>query len=246
MKNGLCENMTRIDFHSHILPNMDDGAANVAESLSMLRMLKNDGVETVVATPHLYLHRESVSSFFDHRRESAWELSEAIEAEKEKGIEYPKIVLGAEVYFTGGLENLPLKELCITGTDYLMLELPYAPFTSTFLNSLANFIYSCDVRIILAHIERYFDFSEAKMVEQVLSHGLTAQGNCDSIISARTRKTTLKLIENGSIKLLGTDLHSIRMRPPRFSEAEQVIRKKLSDETFVSMMETAAAVLGNT
>jgi protein-tyrosine phosphatase len=235
--------MKRIDFHSHILPNVDDGAATIAESLSLLRTLKNDGVETVVATPHLYLHRESVSSFFAKRDEGAFELSQVIKAEEQKGISYPKIVLGAEVYFTQGLGNLPLKDLCIEGTDYLMLELPYSSFTTTFLNSLANFIYSCDVKIILAHIERYFDFSEPKMVTQVLNHGLISQVNCDSVISARTRRMTLKLIESGDIKLLGTDLHSIEMRPPRFAEAEHIIRKKLSDGTFENMMETAAKIL---
>jgi protein-tyrosine phosphatase len=235
--------MTKIDFHSHILPGVDDGSATIAESLSLLRTLKNDGIETVVATPHLYLHRESLKAFFRKRDESALELRLAIKAEEQKGIFYPEIVLGAEVYFTQGLENLPLKDLCIEGTDYLMLELPYASFTTTFLNTLANFIYNCDVKLILAHIERYFDFSEPKMVAQVLTHGLISQVNCDSIISARTRKAALKLIESGDIKLLGTDLHSIEMRPPRFAEAEHIIRKKLSNGTFENMMETAAKIL---
>ncbi|MDR2559365.1 MAG: hypothetical protein LBC86_07480 [Oscillospiraceae bacterium] len=235
--------MTRIDFHSHILPNIDDGAASVAESLGLLRMLKNDGVETVVATPHLYLHRESVSAFFKNRERSARELNQAIKTEETKGVEYPKIVLGAEVYFTQGIENLPLKDLCIEGTDYFMLELPYASFTTMFLNLLANFIFSGNVKIILAHIERYFDFSESKMVAQVLNHGLVSQVNCDSVISVRTRKAALKLIESGDIKLLGTDLHSVGHRPPRFAEAEQIIRKKLSDGAFENMMNTAERIL---
>jgi protein-tyrosine phosphatase len=235
--------MTRIDFHSHILPNMDDGAHDVAESLALLNMLQKDGVETVVATPHLYLHRESLSDFFSRRERSAWQLAEAIEIEKEKGIEYPKVYLGSEVYFTAGLENLPLKDLCISGTDYLMLELPYRPFSNSFIESFTNFIFSCDVKIILAHIERYFDFSEERMVEQVLSHGLIAQGNCDSVVAARTRRKALSLIKSGDIKLLGTDLHSLEGRPPRFGEAESLIRKKLSNETFESMMDTAEKIL---
>jgi len=236
--------MTRIDFHSHVLPGMDDGAHNVAESLALLKMLEKDGVETVVATPHLYLHRESISDFFNRRLESAWELSEAIEIEKEKGIEYPKVILGSEVYFTAGVENLPLKDLCISGTDYLMLELPYKAFTKPFLETFTDFIYSCDVKIILAHIERYFDFSDEKMVEEVLSHGLISQGNCDSVVSLRTRKKILSLIRKGDIKLLGSDLHSLDNRPPRFGEAEHIIRKKLSNETFENMMYNAEEILG--
>ena len=43
-----------IDFHSHILPAMDDGSRNIEESLQMLRMLQEQGVERVIATPHFY------------------------------------------------------------------------------------------------------------------------------------------------------------------------------------------------
>ena len=43
-----------IDFHSHILPAMDDGSKNIEESLQMLRMLQEQGVERVIATPHFY------------------------------------------------------------------------------------------------------------------------------------------------------------------------------------------------
>ena len=43
-----------IDFHSHILPGMDDGSKSTQESLEMLDMLRAQGVDTVAATPHFY------------------------------------------------------------------------------------------------------------------------------------------------------------------------------------------------
>ncbi|MCL2018753.1 MAG: histidinol-phosphatase [Oscillospiraceae bacterium] len=229
-----------IDFHSHILPDLDDGAENVAESLRLLKMLKKDGVDIVVATPHLYPHRDSASSFLKNREESAGILKDAM-----KDGDYPKVVLGAEVYFLDGIYNLPLDKLCIGDTDYLLLELPYMNFDDDFMDSFANFMNSCKVKIILAHIERYFDFSEAKRVFEIISYGLPAQGNCDSLLSVRTRRYTLDLIKNGKINLLGTDLHSIRRRPPRFKEAEQVIRKSLSADVFENMMRTAEEVLNS-
>jgi len=232
--------MKRIDFHSHILPDLDDGAETLSESLKLLKMLKKDGVDIVVATPHLYLHRDSLSSFLRRREESAKKLTEATKAEPDS---YPKVIIGAEVYLMSGVQSLPLEKLCIEGTDYMMLELPYSPFTTTFMNSFANFINFCDVKIILAHVERYFDFSEPERVDEILDYGLMSQGNCDSIINSRTRKSTLKLIENGDISLLGTDLHSVRMRPPHFKEAEQIIRRKLLDGVFENMMSTAEKIL---
>ena len=53
-----------IDLHTHILPGMDDGAKDTATSLQMLRMERDQGVDTVVLTPHYYRHRESAEDFF--------------------------------------------------------------------------------------------------------------------------------------------------------------------------------------
>jgi protein-tyrosine phosphatase len=225
---------------------MDDGAASVAEALALLRILKADGVDTVVATPHLYLHRQSVRSFFADRGRSSRMLSEAIDAEAERGITYPNIVLGAEIYFQQGVGSLPLEKLCIGDTNYFMLELPYTPLSTTVMNSFANFLNFCDggIKIILAHIERYYDFNpDRSRVNEVLSYGLISQGNCDSVIAARSRRVTLDLIRKGDIKLLGTDLHNVHERPPRFGEAERIIRRKVSDDAFLNMMQTAERIL---
>ena len=52
-----------IDWHSHVLPALDDGSRSVDESLALLKMLSEQGVDTVIATPHFYADRESLSSF---------------------------------------------------------------------------------------------------------------------------------------------------------------------------------------
>lgn len=44
-----------IDFHSHVLPGIDDGSDCVEESLEMLHTAKNQGVSTMLATPHFML-----------------------------------------------------------------------------------------------------------------------------------------------------------------------------------------------
>ena len=54
-----------IDWHSHVLPALDDGSRSVDESLALLRMLSEQGVDTVIATPHFYADRESLSSFLE-------------------------------------------------------------------------------------------------------------------------------------------------------------------------------------
>lgn len=53
-----------IDFHSHVLPCMDDGSKSTEESIQMLSMLREQGVETVVATPHFMQTKTRLKCFY--------------------------------------------------------------------------------------------------------------------------------------------------------------------------------------
>ena len=61
----------KIDFHSHILPGIDDGSRSVEESVELLDMMAADGVDIVCATPHFYMHEISIEKFIKRRNE-AW------------------------------------------------------------------------------------------------------------------------------------------------------------------------------
>ncbi len=52
-----------IDWHSHILPGMDDGSKDVTESLTLVNTLKGQGIDTIIATPHFYANDESAETF---------------------------------------------------------------------------------------------------------------------------------------------------------------------------------------
>ena len=82
-----------IDWHTHILPEMDDGSHCVAESISMVNMQAAQGVSTIIATPHFYANHDTVSSFLD-RREKTYGMLKA-----ELPREAPDIKLGAEVLY---------------------------------------------------------------------------------------------------------------------------------------------------
>ena len=56
-----------IDFHSHILPGIDDGSQTVNETVEMLRMEKQQGCVKVIATPHFYADYDSAGRFLDNR-----------------------------------------------------------------------------------------------------------------------------------------------------------------------------------
>ena len=89
-----------IDFHSHVLPGIDDGSSCVEESLDMLRIAKSQGVITMLATPHFYAQNNSVGHFLKDREKSLNKLKACTEYMKDDV--YPDIKLGAEVcYFNG-------------------------------------------------------------------------------------------------------------------------------------------------
>ena len=111
-----------IDFHSHVLPKLDDGSRSTKESIDMMRRAVSQGITAMVATPHFYADRETPKEFLKRREESWKRLREA--CEEEDGL--LSLYSGAEVrMFPGvaGMEELP--ELAIKGTSYILLEMPF-------------------------------------------------------------------------------------------------------------------------
>ena len=61
------------DYHSHILPNIDDGSDSIKTSLKMIKMMKQQGIGIIVATPHFYMHREVSLDSYLVKRQNAYE-----------------------------------------------------------------------------------------------------------------------------------------------------------------------------
>ena len=113
-----------IDLHSHILPQMDDGSRSVDESLQMLAALAAQGVTDVAATPHFYASENSPERFLARRRHAWQRLAPHLTAS------LPAVHLGAEVLFFEGIAGYDkLTQLCLTGTDALLLEMPFRPWS---------------------------------------------------------------------------------------------------------------------
>lgn len=223
----------RIDFHSHILPKMDDGASGTDESIKMLQMLAKANVDLVVLTPHFYRQNENIQKFLERRRSSYERLCEA--AEGIPGL--PELVLGAEVYFYPSLSSNPdFEKLCIGDTGYILLELPFERFHDNFHNDFANFMNRCRNRVILAHIERYLTFGNTtEDIERLRRNGnIICQMNCSAIAEAGffKRNKLLKLVSDGTISVLGTDAHNLAHRPPMFRKAEETIISKCGQSEF--------------
>ncbi len=234
----------RIDFHSHILPGMDDGASDVKESIELLKMLSDAGVEKVVLTSHFYRQNEKISSFLRRRAEAFEKLSEAV-----SGLHFcPELVLGAEVYFYPSLSSDPdFYKLCIGDTDYILLELPFEKFQDNFYSGYAKFLNNCEQKIILAHIERYLSFGNSpEDIMRLFDYGnALCQMNCTSLAESGffKRKVLLDFISDGMISAIGTDTHNVAHRPPMYAKAEKVIVSKCGARAFEDICRRSEGIL---
>ena len=226
-----------IDFHSHILPGIDDGSRSVEESIQLLNRLREQEVTTVVATPHFYANEQSVETFLQ-RRADAYDRLQAQCTE-----EVPDIRLGAEVLYYNGISRLQgLERLCIEGTQVLLLEMPFSRWSSTVIREVLE-IANMGFILVLAHIERYMRYQRAGVFDELLRNGIRMQVNASYFVERFTRRAALRQVGSGQIHLLGSDCHGIQNRPPCLDVAAAVICKKYGDEMLQDLNGSAQDLL---
>lgn len=198
----------RTDYHSHILPKMDDGAKDEAMSMEMLGMLQAQGIERVIATPHFYPHRQkSVADFLAKRQKALEQLtSSPIE-----------ILTGAEVAIEHGLSELEdIEKLAITGTNLILLEFPYTGFAEWMMEEIHNL--SCEYKLkpIIAHVHRCIPYCSRSEMGQILKTDAVFQVNNEAFRSFREKQFVKRLIKEDFPMVFGSDCHNTTSRMPNF------------------------------
>ena len=211
------------DLHTHILPEIDDGARSVEESLVLIDFLAHFGVTNICFTPHMYSHKESIDDFLLNREQSF---------QKIKGFvpDNINIKLGAEVYVTKYLftQEKDLRALCIEGTDYMITEFSYSSkFTGDSMRHLLR-LRDYGIIPIIPHVERYPKLmKDKKLLEDLIYMGVIVQSNFISFTQPVLRRKLIKLLKSGHIHLLSSDVHNEnRNGPQTIKEAVNFISKK--------------------
>ena len=203
-----------IDSHCHILPGMDDGSKSAEQSVAMLRMELENGIDRVVLTPHFYAQQNSPRQFLK-RRQAAWErLQEALP----EGM--PRMIMGAEVqYFEGICGTEELHELCIQGTDLLLLEMPEQKWTSRMIRDVAELQDREDMTVMLAHIERFLTCTDEKTWDYLRRCGVLMQINASFLTGFWTKSKAKRMLRQGKVHFLGSDAHNLTDRKPNLTPA---------------------------
>ena len=200
-----------IDFHTHILPEMDDGSFSAEESVAMLKTAAAQGITDVLLTSHYYADENSPAEFLARRAESWEKLKPYLTPD------LPRVHLGAEVqYFEGicGVEDIC--GLRIGATEFLLLEMPFCRWTDRMIDDVLALNDHPGMQIVLAHIERYLDMQPSEVWEKLRFHGILMQSNVSFFARWRTYFRAMRMLSKHEIDFLGSDCHNMKYRRPNW------------------------------
>ena len=238
-------NLHFIDFHSHCLPDLDDGAADVATSVAMLRAVAEQGVDTVVATPHFYIGQHNVPTFLKDRQ-AAYERLRPHLIE-----DMPRLLMGAEVLIREGISRYDLRPLCLEGTDVLLVEMPFMAPPYWLLEELERIVDRQGVTLMFAHLDRYLSWYSHNHFEMLMDlPDSIMQVNADSVADKKYFASLCRHLPDTRRMVLGSDMHNMDDRCPRIGQAVKVMSKSREGrqwlERFQRMTERLETRVDNT
>ena len=223
--------MRIIDFHAHILPCVDHGSDGITTSLYQLELARQASVDTVFSTSHFYPHKHSLNDFIKTRNE-AYRLL----LENKPNID---IRLGAEVLLCVGLDRLEgLRELCLFGSDTILLELPFNDYSDRYAQTVERMLDS-GLEVVLAHADRY----KEEIIDELISLGVSIQLNSDSLSRHFKRRELFNWIDSGVVVGLGSDIH---MRDKDAYKHYLRAKSKIGEEAFNEIMQKSNLIFEKT
>jgi len=224
---GAFRNNHYIDIHCHCIPGIDDGPGTLPEGLALCRALVDDGIKTVIATPH-QLGRFDCFNDAQKIRESVCSLNEQL---KNNGVELT-VLPGGDVRVDERICRLLNEDRILTladGGEYILLELPAEIFID--IEPLLFELSSLGIRAIISHPERHPVLPRRRdILLRWLDNGTFLQITAASLLGdfgPVPKKIAWQLLESGLALLVATDSHNLHSRRPRMDSAFQCISAKL-------------------
>ncbi|MFJ6412496.1 tyrosine-protein phosphatase [Terribacillus saccharophilus] len=228
-----------IDIHCHILPGVDDGARTLEDSIEMAKAASEQGIHTIVATPH---HRNN--QFDNYREDILTRVDELNRILEEENIEV-NILPGQETRIYGDLaEGLVAKEILPVNLDtpYILVELP----TSTVPKYTNKLLYDLQVEgytPIIVHPERNSELlSNPDKLYELVKSGVLTQVTAASLVGKfgkKIRNFSHEIVQSNLTHFIASDAHNIHGRGFVIKAALQVIEENYGSEYIFNYLENA-------
>ena len=229
-----------IDLHAHILPRLDDGAESLEESVEMCRISYEDGVRTIVATPHILdgVYNNNRSTILAKTRELNEALAKFGHSKfRTSNSERPLVILpGADVHFSPNLPRLCESGEIVTVNDegrYLMLEFDFMTLPYQGEEVLFQLI-ARGITPVITHPERTLEIARApKRYYEMIKMGCLGQVTAMSLtggFGSEVKRVAERLLSHRLVHIIASDTHSVHRRPPLLSPALKEAEKMVGRE----------------
>jgi protein-tyrosine phosphatase len=221
-----------VDLHAHILPGIDDGPKELAEAEEMCSLAYQDGIRTIVATPHVGKFPNTFQIITQKREE----LQNKIDSE---GIDL-RLVCGADFEFSPDIFTQIEKKTIITinNSRYILLDIPFFLMPPNICGLVERMIQRGIVPII-THPERCLQIQQdLKLLYDIVKAGALVQITASSItgkMGGQAQDTVRLILKYDLAHIIASDTHGLHNRPPLLSEAVE-LASRISSRSMVSAM----------
>ncbi|WNR43520.1 tyrosine-protein phosphatase [Paenibacillus roseipurpureus] len=233
-----------IDIHSHILPDLDDGATDLDHAIQMARQAAQQGITAVIATPH---HRNG-----RYMNEASF-VSEQVQRFQEELIERQiplRVHAGQEVrVYRELIEDIEMKRTStLNGSRYLLLEFP-SDRISAGIEELLHELLLMDIVPIITHPERNREIVEnPKKLLELVQLGALTQVTAHALLGDFGRSIqsfSLELCRNHLTHFIASDAHNTAKRGFALAQAYEVVRKELGPDYVSTFQNNANRIIHN-
>ncbi|MED3793809.1 tyrosine protein phosphatase [Niallia alba] len=231
-----------IDIHSHILPGIDDGAQTIKDSIEMAKAAVNEGITTIIATPH---HKNN--QFTNLKSSILTKVNDLNTVLKQENI--PLTVLpGQEVRIYGEVLEDYYKEeiLTLNHTKYLFIEFPSSS-VPRYAERLLYELQTEGIIPIIVHPERNKELQEKPdLLYQFVKNGALTQVTASSVagyFGKNVKKFSEQLIEHNLTHFVATDAHNVHNRGFKMVESLDIIEENFGVDYIYLFKENAELLL---
>ncbi len=225
-----------IDIHTHILPQVDDGAKDIEESLTMLKNFEQCGITAVFATSHVAPNRG-----FNNTKATLINIFDTLQKRVQEAAINIKLYFGSEIDDHEKLEAIIASAPTMNNTNYVLLDFG---MKKADIEDITYELKIRNIKTIVAHPERY-TYLDIETIRRLKKQGVLFQVSAPHLIKhgrKASQKIAKQMLKEQLIDFVASDAHHANTMNNAMQKAYDVVKKKTSleyaEKIFIKNAET--------